>query len=54
MEGRASLDSFAAADPHRRIIGRLRPLMGETRFEFFSPPGKDLPMTWEQEIPRGG
>jgi heme-degrading monooxygenase HmoA len=45
---REDLDSFAASDPHRRIITRLRPLMGETRFEFFPLPGKDLPMTWEQ------
>ena len=43
-----SLDSFATTDPHRRIIGRLRPLMGQTRFEFFPLAGKDLPMTWEQ------
>jgi hypothetical protein len=42
------LDSFAASDPHRRIIARLRPLMGETRFEFFPLPGEKLPMTWEQ------
>ena len=46
--GREELDSFAASDPHRRIIARLRPLMGETRFEFFPLPGKELPMTWEQ------
>lgn len=45
---REDLDSFAVADPHRRIITRLRPLMSETRFEFFPLPGKDLPMTWEQ------
>jgi len=29
-EDRASLDAFAAADPHRAITGRLRPLMGQT------------------------
>jgi hypothetical protein len=43
-----SLDSFAASDPHRAIIARLRPLMGETRFEFFPLPGHELPMTWQQ------
>jgi quinol monooxygenase YgiN len=46
--GREELDSFAASDPHRRIIARLRPLMGETRFEFFPLSGEKLPMTWDQ------
>ncbi len=47
-DDQASLDRFAASDPHRRIIGRLRPRMGPTRFEFFPISGSDLPMTWEQ------
>ena len=47
-DDQASLDKFAAGDPHRRIIGRLRPRMGATRFEFFPVSGSDLPMTWEQ------
>jgi hypothetical protein len=44
----ASLDAFAASDPHRAITRRLQPLMGQTRFEFFQIPGSDLPMTWDQ------
>jgi heme-degrading monooxygenase HmoA len=47
-EDRESLNSFAATDPHRRIIRRLGPLMGETRFEFFPVSGAKLPMTWDQ------
>jgi len=47
-QDQASLDAFAAADPHRAITGRLRPLMGQTRFEFFRIPGSDLPPTWDQ------
>ena len=47
-EDQASLDAFAASDPHRAIIGGLRPLMGPTRFEFFQVPGSDLPLTWDQ------
>ena len=47
-EDQASLDAFAASDPHRAIIRRLRPLMGPTRFEFFQVRGSDLPMTWDQ------
>jgi len=47
-EDQASLDAFAASDPHRRIIGRLRPRMAKTRFEFFKIAGSDLPKTWDQ------
>ena len=47
-ENRAALDAFARSDPHRRIIERLRPLMGPTKFEFFALAGSRLPMTWEQ------
>jgi quinol monooxygenase YgiN len=47
-EDRESLDAFAAADPHRRIIRRLAPLMAQTRFEFFPVTGSQLPMTWDQ------
>jgi heme-degrading monooxygenase HmoA len=47
-EDKASLDAFASADPHRAITRRLRPLMGQTRFEFFQIPGSDLPLTWDQ------
>ena len=47
-EDRASLDAFASSDPHRAITRRLRPLMGQTRFEFFPIPGSELPMTWDQ------
>jgi hypothetical protein len=47
-DGQASLDAFAAAEPHRAITRRLRPLMGPTRFEFFPLPGSELPLTWDQ------
>ena len=47
-EDRASLDAFAASDPHQAITRRLRPLMAQTRFEFFQVPGSDLPMNWDQ------
>jgi hypothetical protein len=45
---RENLDSFASSEPHRQIITRLRPLMSETRFEFFALSGDRLPMTWDQ------
>jgi hypothetical protein len=47
-EDRASLEAFARSDPHRRIIQRLRPVMGDSRFEFFPVRGSQLPMTWDQ------
>jgi hypothetical protein len=47
-KSREHLDAFATSDPHRRIIQRLRPVMGESRFEFLSLAGNKLPMTWEQ------
>jgi heme-degrading monooxygenase HmoA len=47
-EDQASLDRFAASDPHRNIIARLRPRMLPTKFEFFPLSGSDLPLTWEQ------
>ena len=47
-EDQASLDKFAASDPHRAIIGWLRPRMSPTRFEFFPISGSDLPLTWAQ------
>jgi quinol monooxygenase YgiN len=47
-EDRASIDTFASSEPHRAIIRRLRPLMDQTRFEFFPVSGVSLPMTWDQ------
>ena len=47
-EDQASLDRFAAADPHRGIIAGLRPRMNQTKFEFFPVSGADLPLSWEQ------
>jgi hypothetical protein len=45
---RASLEAFAGADPHRRIISRLRPRMDESRFEFLTLTGAAIPTNWEQ------
>lgn len=47
-EDQASLDRFAASEPHRSIIARLRQRMKPTTFEFFPISGTDLPLTWEQ------
>ena len=42
----ASLDAFAGADPHRRIIQRLRNRMDESRFEFMRMRGAEIPSDW--------
>ena len=47
---RESLDAFARADPHREIIERLRPKMGESRFEFLQLSGAEIPETWDQRM----
>jgi heme-degrading monooxygenase HmoA len=47
-QDRVSLNAFASSEPHRAITRRLRPLMGQTRFEFFPIPGSDLPLAWHQ------
>jgi hypothetical protein len=47
-EDQASLEAFASSGPHQAITRRLKPLTGQTRFEFFQIPGSDLPMTWDQ------
>src|SRR5262245_25692416 len=41
------LRAFASTDPHRAIIERLRPLMDDTRFEFFPIAGTDVPLSWD-------
>ncbi|MGH3196270.1 MAG: antibiotic biosynthesis monooxygenase family protein [Streptosporangiaceae bacterium] len=50
-EDQASLEAFASSDPHQAITRRPRPLMGQTRFEFFEIPGSDLPMTRAPRTP---
>lgn len=47
-DGHEQLDTFARQNPHGQMIRRLRPLMEETRFEFFPVVGIELPWTWPQ------
>lgn len=42
------LESFASSDPHRRIITRLRPLMGPTRFSTSTMTGGAIPSGWAE------
>jgi hypothetical protein len=47
-----SLRGFASTDPHRAIVERLRPLMNETRFEFFTVTGDEVPLKWSVAMER--
>jgi hypothetical protein len=47
-EDRASIDTFAASEPHGQIIKRLRPKMTESQFSFFDLSGSSLPMSWAE------
>ena len=42
-----SLDAFAAAEPHRTIVGRLRSRMDESRFTFLPVRGAEIPSEWD-------
>ena len=44
----ASLDTFAASEPHRHIIKQLRPLMLPTPFSTTTTTGADVPTTWSE------
>ncbi|MGN6173469.1 MAG: hypothetical protein ACTHPS_11040 [Streptosporangiaceae bacterium] len=46
------LDAFAGAMPHLAVIGKLRPHMGQTKFEFWTVPGSKLPITWDEATER--
>jgi hypothetical protein len=44
----ASLDAFAASDPHQHITEGLAPLMHPSSFAFFAIAGVDVPLSWDQ------
>jgi hypothetical protein len=44
----ASLDTFAASEPHRNIIQHLGPRMGESRFNVSTVAGSGLPTDWNE------
>jgi hypothetical protein len=48
----ASLDAFAAANPHHAIVERIRPRMEPTHFEFFAIRGADVPLPWDRVMTR--
>ncbi|MER6300450.1 DUF3291 domain-containing protein [Kitasatospora sp. NPDC001539] len=47
-ESRASLDAFAAAQPHRSVMTGLRATMRESTFTFWEAPVEQLPVTWPE------
>jgi heme-degrading monooxygenase HmoA len=45
---RDELEAFAATDPHRRDVGRIRPQMDPTTFVFWRVPASELPIGWDE------
>ena len=41
-----SLQAFAAADPHRQIVQRLRSRMNDSQFEFLNVQGSEIQTRW--------
>jgi heme-degrading monooxygenase HmoA len=51
-ESEDALKSFAATDPHRGIVQRLKPKMDKTHFEFFPIAGNQVPLPWQTIMER--
>jgi len=51
-QDQASLDAFAASDPHRRITEQLAPRLHPSRFAFFAITGANVPLSWDAVIVR--
>ncbi|MFJ8739795.1 DUF3291 domain-containing protein [Embleya sp. NPDC127516] len=45
-ESREALDTFVRTEPHRGIMGTLRPTMRTSTFTFWEVPVEDLPIAW--------
>jgi hypothetical protein len=48
----ASLQTFAAAQPHAGIMRAMKSKMSDTHFEFFETRGRDLPEPWKRVVMR--
>jgi hypothetical protein len=46
--GREQLAAFAATDPHRRDVGKIRPAMDPTTFVFWTATADELPISWAE------
>ena len=51
-QDQASLDAFAASEPHRQITQRQAPHMHPSRFSFFTIAGADVPLSWDEVVAR--
>lgn len=47
-EDQAALEAFARSDPHRQIIERLAPRMGQSRFATLTVAGDAVPRSWDE------
>lgn len=48
----AALRAFVQAPPHVRLMAALVPHMGETKFVRWTIKGSQLPLTWDDALPR--
>ena len=51
-QDQASLDAFAASEPHRQITQRQARHMHPSRFSFFTIAGADVPLSWDEVVAR--
>ncbi len=51
-DGEAALRAFVQHPPHVRIMVKLTPHMGETRFVRWTVKGSQLPLRWDDALPR--
>ncbi|MFE9422066.1 DUF3291 domain-containing protein [Kitasatospora sp. NPDC006697] len=47
-EGRAELQAYAAAEPHRGVMRAMRPAMKESVFTYWEAPVDRLPIDWAE------
>ena len=51
-QDQASLDAFAASEPHRQITQRQARHMHPSRFSFFRIAGADVSVSWDEVVAR--
>jgi hypothetical protein len=47
-EGRAELDAYVRAEPHRTVMTSMRPTMKDSAFVFWEVPVDELPIGWPE------
>jgi hypothetical protein len=45
---RESLNAMVAEEPHRTVMRRVRPMMADSTFRFWTAPVAELPVRWDE------